>query len=701
MVPEPFHLLVLKFIEHTNKPIFLTGKAGTGKTTFLRYIKANVTKNMAIVAPTAVAAINAGGVTIHSFFQVPFGPQIPTDQHNTLAISLAQISLEKAKLLKCLDLLIIDEISMVRADTLDYIDKVLRQLKGSSRPFGGVQLLMIGDLFQLPPVYEKDWPLLRNFYKGPYFFNSLAFNKFPVLMFELTQVYRQKDPLFVNILNHIRNGQSDPEILEPLNKRYDPGFQTNWLKDYVTLSTHNQLVNEINQARLQELDGEPYTFKAVITGDFPKEGYPAEEELVLKVGAQVMFIKNDSSGKKQYYNGRTARITAIDQTNIRLNFLDDDSEFEVIPESWQNVKYALSETEQKVNESNNGSFSQYPLRLAWAITIHKSQGLTFEKAIIDVDAAFAFGQTYVALSRCRTLDGMLLKKPVRAANIRTDPEIIRFMQTATGNLPDEALLQRTLKEFELEVLLDLFDFTTLSNSWQQLQAILLNSAQIHTTLIAELKNTDTLLQKDIKTIGDRFSRKELANFPVDEFIWENEALITRLKNAAAYFVPQLNTFTSAINDIYSTKPNTNFTAEFYDCLNQLMVQLKAKTAAFVRMPMASAAKDILSSIQEAGVLYRPISKSWNAKTLPKEKEIAHPELYQQLMHWRKEASETRKVMEHALISETMLRDITAKLPRSLNQLSQLKSFGDAKAADFGDQILKLIRSYLGENDLFA
>lgn len=392
MVPEPIHNLVLKFVENTSSPIFLTGKAGTGKTTFLRWLKSSTTKNYAVTAPTAVAAINAGGVTIHSFFQVPFGPQIPVVSDNEISnLVPRQITLEKTKILKCLDLLIIDEISMVRADTLDYIDGTLRQVRGSMLPFGGVQLLMIGDLYQLPPVFEKDWPLLRNFYQGPYFFNSLVLKKNRLLTFELTQVYRQSDPLFVEILNHIRNGYLEDRFLEQLNTHYRPDLNANSLKDYVTLSTHNQSVNEINQQRLKELDGEAFTFKAVITGEFPKDGYPAEEELVLKVGAQVMFIKNDSSGKKQYYNGRTARVSSISEGNIRLSFLDDDSLFDVIPEKWNNVKYTLAEADQKVSESNNGSFSQYPLRLAWAITIHKSQGLTFEKAVIDIDAAFAFG----------------------------------------------------------------------------------------------------------------------------------------------------------------------------------------------------------------------------------------------------------------------------------------------------------------------
>lgn len=702
MVPEPFHELVLKFIENTNRPIFLTGKAGTGKTTFLRWIRANITKNLAVVAPTAVAAINAGGVTIHSFFQVPFGPQVPVVNENDInELPPRQISVEKAKILKCLDLLIIDEISMVRADTLDYIDTVLRQAKGSARPFGGVQLLMIGDLYQLPPVFERDWPLLSRFYKGPYFFHSLAFNRFPVLTFELTKVYRQKDPVFVEILNQIRDGYAEESMLAKLNAHYRPDLNANSLKDYVTLTTHNQLVNDTNQQRLKELDGDTFTFKAIITGEFPKEGYPAEEELILKVGAQVMFIKNDSSGKKQYYNGRTGRITAISGGRIILNFLDDGSEFEVVAETWNNVKYALSETEQKVSESNNGSFSQYPLRLAWAITIHKSQGLTFEKAVIDVDAAFAFGQAYVALSRCRNLEGLILKEPVRQENIRTDPEIVRFMKNAASSVPDEHLLARIVRESEVETLSDVFDFGMLSGGWKQVKTALSAGLRSDSPLNTELQQTDVLLDQQVKSVGDRFIKKELAVLSQDTPLWDDQAFTERLRKAASYFLPKLNAFSTAVNAFYVARKDADLPAEFYDSLNHLLVTLKAKTAAFGRLPMAASGRDVISSMQEAGVSYRPIFKNWNPKALPKEKEILNPELYQLLITWRKGICNERKILEHALISDNAVRDIAAAQPRSLDQLSKVKGFGDVRAKDFGSQILKVIRGYLGENDLFG
>ena len=331
---DSLHELIIECIEKTNKPIFLTGKAGTGKTTFLRYIRSITKKSLAVVAPTAVAAINAGGVTIHSFFQIPFGPIPPMLLSNAFEeFSGKNFGIEKAKLIKCLDLLIIDEISMVRADTIDYIDRVLRFIKGNSRPFGGVQLLMIGDLYQLPPVFQNDWHLLAKFYKGPYFFDSLVFSEHPLLTFELTTVHRQSDPTFIEILNEIRNGSISETLLGKLNEQYTENLD---LANHVTLTTHNPLVKKINEERLNQLTGESHCFIAKVSGDFPKEAFPTEKELVLKVGAMVMFIKNDSSGNKQFYNGRTAKVENISGETIILTFLDDGTTFEAKQESWDN-----------------------------------------------------------------------------------------------------------------------------------------------------------------------------------------------------------------------------------------------------------------------------------------------------------------------------------------------------------------------------
>lgn len=682
--------LIMDFIEKTNRPIFMTGKAGTGKTTFLRHIKANTTKNLAVVAPTAVAAINAGGVTINSFFQVPFGPLVPSAQAASLAeLFDKKVGYEKTKLLKCLDLLIIDEISMVRADMMDYIDNVLRAVKGISKPFGGVQLLMIGDLYQLSPVFQKDWHVLRNYYTGPYFFDSLALRTTNLLTFELQEVYRQSDPVFVEILNSIRDGAGDENLLAKLNERHLVNATTEDLRDYVTLTTHNPLVKQINEQKLAAIETAAYTYKATVTDDFPKEAYPAEEELILKVGALVMFIKNDASGKKRYHNGKTAKIKALTENSIILNFLDDGTEIEAEREIWQNVKYALSETDNKVTETNAGSFSQFPLRLAWAITIHKSQGLTFDNALIDVSAAFTHGQTYVALSRCRNLEGMVLLEKVKQENIITDKSVVGFMQKAKENTPVTADLAPSIIQSELGMLSNLYDFSIITLAWNTYKAIL--SERISTDLSA----TEKLLQTDIGNVGHRFLQRELHSQTVSP--WQSESIKERLQKSAAYFLGKLELLEEEIIDLHESYPSTIMDDDYFLPLNLILEQIKGKKAMFRSLPSANDTATLMERWKTATMEYQPIDR-WTTMAV-KETEIPNKALYEQLYAWRLQKGKERNTLDYNILSEQVLKDIAAKLPKTLKQLSQIKGFGEGKAFDFGDEILKLIRKYLGEGDL--
>ncbi|MEJ5995661.1 HRDC domain-containing protein [Pedobacter sp. Du54] len=692
---DSLHHLIIDCIEKTNKPIFLTGKAGTGKTTFLHYIRSTTKKNLAVVAPTAVAAINAGGLTIHSFFQVPFGPILPVSPtHAFIEFSGKSFGTEKAKLIKCLDLLIIDEISMVRADVIDYIDRVLRFVKGSSRPFGGVQLLMIGDLYQLPPVFQNDWHLLAKFYKGPYFFDSLIFREYPLLTFELTTVHRQSDPIFIELLNEIRNGAISEPLLSKLNEQYKNAQD---LADYVTLTTHNPLVKKINEERLAQLGGESHTFKAKVTDDFPKEAYPTDEELILKVGAMVMFIKNDSSGKQQFYNGRTAKVVSISGNSIKVTFNDDGTAFEALLETWDNTKYTLSETDQKIIQTSAGSFTQFPLRLAWAITIHKSQGLTFDKAVIDVGAAFAHGQTYVALSRCRNLEGMILKEKVDVKNIITDPSVTNFMKKAQQQVPSQKTIAHSLANKEIESLIECFEFTSIRAAWAHLQVIIIQLFPNEKLIIEIVAATQDLLNIKIDAIAQQFIRKELK--PINETTLL-KSMNNRLGKASGYFVPQLITLKENILNLHQLCINSPFEPDYFPTLNFLLEQVEAKIAVFNRLPTLENTNQIQAILKNIATSYKQVD-SWKVKPIKEEMVIENPILYAKLIKWRQQTAENKKVLSYHILSDMAIADISARLPRSLSQLAKIKNIGDGKTMQHGDEILKLIRAYLGEGDLFG
>jgi uncharacterized protein YpbB len=460
--------LAYEYVLKTFVNVFVTGKAGTGKTTFLKSIQHNAVKNTVVAAPTGVAAINAGGMTLHSLFQLPFGPFLPTKQrvssNSTNLHSLFEnLKLSKAKiqLLKELELLIIDEVSMLRCDTLDCIDTILRTVRrNQSEAFGGVQVLFIGDLFQLPPVaVDDEWRLLNDFYETPFFFSAQVMKECHFVHIEFTKIYRQSEEKFIRLLNKVRNNEMTEDDFYLLNDRYQPEL-LNDLDESITLTTHNWKADKINQSQLARLDGEAVGFSGTLEGDFNDKALPTEMNLNLKRGAQVMFIKNDSSHEKRYYNGKLATVTNLSDDVITVKFLEDDIEYTVDKETWENIRYNYNPAADKIEEEKIGSFTQYPIRLAWAITIHKSQGLTFDKAVIDAGQAFAAGQVYVALSRCRTLDGLFLMTRITQDAIMSDERIINFTE---NQLTGEDELIRTLPFHKMEFakiqLIKAFDWT--------------------------------------------------------------------------------------------------------------------------------------------------------------------------------------------------------------------------------------------------
>lgn len=419
-----FELDVARFIvEKTDMSLFLTGKAGTGKTTFLREVVRYTKKKCIVLAPTGIAAVNAGAMTIHSFFQFGLGPFV---QGVIEPKSDFRINKSKLELIRHLQLLIIDEVSMVRADLMDHIDVELRRIRRNSKPFGGVQLLMIGDLQQLPPIaHGGEDELLRQYYKTLYFFSSSALKSMKYSCIELKNVYRQTDMHFIDILNHARNCTLTSQDISDLNARYIPGFSPKPEDGYIRLMTHNRQVDYVNETELEKLDSKPYTFVAAVTGTFPEESYPTADSLTLKKGAQVMFIKNDP--ERRFINGTLGEVKSIDKNSIAVRLAESGTVIDVEPMEWQNIRYQFDEESKEISSKQIGRFKQYPLKAAWAITVHKSQGLTFDKAIIDVHAAFSPGQAYVALSRCRTLDGLVLSSPVSASVFMRDNAVDAYM----------------------------------------------------------------------------------------------------------------------------------------------------------------------------------------------------------------------------------------------------------------------------------
>jgi len=526
------------FVENTGRSIFLTGKAGTGKTTFLKEVMAGSRKRPIVVAPTGVAAINAGGVTIHSFFQLPFSPYVP----GAKVESKFDFSKEKRKIIASMDLLIIDEISMVRADLLDAIDAVLRRFREHGQPFGGVQLLMIGDLAQLTPVVTpEDERILKPYYNTPYFFGSKALQQIDYVTIQLEHVYRQQDASFINILNEVRHGHPSQEVLGKLNSRSltpNPSRGGEG-SGYIRLTTHNNLANYYNESELQKLSGPAYTYRAEIKGTFPDYSYPTAEALVLKEGAQVMFVKNDPSGKHLYYNGRIGRVMEASEKRLTVYCEGDSDAIEVEPLEWENTRYTLNEKTREIEAEVMGTFKQLPLRLAWAITIHKSQGLTFDRAIIDANQSFAPGQVYVALSRCRTLEGLLLASPLNERAIINDERVDSYI--AQQEYQAERSIQQlpVLKqEYERYLLLQLFDFRSIYALQETMVRLFVEYFYHSHASLKRLHDQAIIdLRQHVLDVAVKWQQK-IQTMPIEAL--RDADFQDRVRRSAEYFAKQLN-----------------------------------------------------------------------------------------------------------------------------------------------------------------
>jgi len=471
----------LKFINQTQQSVFLTGKAGTGKTTLLKEIIATTHKNTVVVAPTGIAALNAGGVTIHSMFQLPFGGFIPdnsapqfsdTTKFETKATLRRHFKMsgQKRAVIQNMELLIIDEVSMLRADLLDAMDFMMQTVRKKSLPFGGVQILFIGDLLQLPPIIrDEEWRTLRNYYRGKFFFHAHVIQLYPPLYIELSKIYRQTDDRFISVLNNLRNNEITAVDIQMLNEFVQPNFDLKTNKGYITLTTHNAKADVINAQSLEDLEGKITTFLPDITGDFPEKIYPIDPSLQLKLGAQVMFVKNDLSAEKNYFNGKMGVIKTMTSKEIWVHFPDENKTIEVDKYEWQNIRYTVNELTKEIEEEVMGSFVHYPIKLAWAITVHKSQGLTFDKAVLDVSQVFLPGQAYVALSRLRSLNGLILLSPLRMNGISNDQDVMDYAENKASEEVLSNALKRETKNFILNYLKNSFNWNELAQEWRNHQ----------------------------------------------------------------------------------------------------------------------------------------------------------------------------------------------------------------------------------------
>lgn len=564
------------FIENTGRSVFLTGKAGTGKTTFLRTVVEKCRKQAVVLAPTGIAAINAGGVTIHSFFQLPLAPFLP----GTSVKTMFAFGREKRKLIASLDMIIIDEISMVRCDLLDAMDAVLRHFRDWSKPFGGVQLLMIGDLAQLTPVVTaEDEVLLKQAYDTPYFFGSKALAQVDYVTIELQHIYRQQDLGFVDILNHVRCGQLGSTDINALNSRYVPNFIPAPEEGYIRLTTHNNIADSQNNIELQRLSGREYTYRADIEGSFPEYSYPTSPDLRLRVGAQVMFVRNDASPQHLYYNGMIGMVVYADNEEIRVMPIGENQTISVEKAEWENKKYSVNSATHEIETEVLGLFRQYPLRLAWAITIHKSQGLTFDRAVIDANRSFAPGQVYVALSRCRTLEGVVLSSPLSPAAIIGDARVDAFMagqedraRTSICRLPD------LKEEYHRQLLFELFDFVYITKLEETLLRLLVEYCSTsYATLVMLHKQAVADLRTQVTDVAAKW-RTAIASMTQQQL--HEQQFLDRVGRSAAYFASALVKLLERPLDITAGVRTDNKVGmrRITDVCGDLMIAWRAKVA---------------------------------------------------------------------------------------------------------------------------
>lgn len=693
----------LEFVEelvlHTDAHIFLTGKAGTGKTTFLKSLPSKTFKRMVVVAPTGVAAINAGGQTIHSFFQLPFGPQLPeTARQNGLPPSFQFHKLRRAKLniLRTLDLLVIDEVSMVRADVLDAVDAVLRRARRSQKPFGGVQLLMIGDVHQLAPVAKpEEWETLAPYYKTVYFFGSHVLQKIDYLCVELDHIYRQHDQDFISLLNKVRDNRIDAECLRLLNERYLPAFKPT--DGYITLTTHNYQADDINESRLNALAGDRLRFEAEVSGIFPQNTYPTKELLELKLGAQVMFVKNDPNPGKAFYNGKIGMLTGYDEKEETVEVTCGEDRINVGRMTWTNTEYTLNEKTQSIEEQVIGTFSQIPLRLAWAVTIHKSQGLTFDKLVVDAQQAFAHGQVYVALSRCTSLQGLVLKTRLLPENIVSDGMVDYFVGQMPEREPSKEKVEDLRQSYELETILELFDFQDIYGIVGKVaKGVTDNLSLFESPMVQELIFLRDEIQKALCLVSKKFGN-QVCQLHQNAIYEDNPLLQERLRKGAEYFLDQLTNLSDRLFKLPFKTDNKTLNEQLTENLNLLRELAEVKKACLLACGKAFSV-DLYYKTKAVRML--EAEKSSKPAFAIKDGTMGKNSLYEVLNAWRADKAEDEGVEElYSIIPAKTLKAIAKEKPISIQQLKEIEGIGPKRVKAFGMEIVNIVRLFTGMEPL--
>lgn len=721
--------LAWDIIETTNTNLFLTGKAGTGKTTFLRRLKEESSKRIVVVAPTGIAAINAEGVTIHSFFQLSFAPFIPDAQYK-LKEQQYRFSKQKIRVIQSIDTLVIDEISMVRADLLDAVDSVLRRFRKNQLPFGGVQMVMIGDLGQLAPVAKDDeWQMLSRYYDTPYFFSSIALKSTRYAIVELKTVYRQSDLHFVELLNRVRDNRADSSVLAALNSRYIPNFQPRVEEGYIRLTTHNYQAQQENERQLALLPGKPYTYEASISGKYPEMLFPTEQILTLKKGAQVMFVKNDSSADKAFYNGMIGTVTEINEKNFFVRTKDTGVVIKVEPEQWENTRYEIDERTNQITEEIDGTFKQFPVKPAWAITVHKSQGLTFDRAIIDVQRAFTHGQTYVALSRCRTLEGLVLSAPLPMSAIIRDGAVDDYVSRAVEHTPNKEQIDLLQRDYYLSVLSELFDFRPLMSAFNRMLDLLMGHfRRSYPKLIIEYKARLEVIKTQLYDVAERFKMQYNQIVISTPDYQEDVHLQERLTKGATYFARTISDIETLVKntDVQTDTPEVKkMMTELLATLKELVMQKRAllnyvkddgfglneylHQRAVVLMGKVNEGTKKTTAKQKTVAKDRPSAKSMveakdkpaaNTRIEAKDKagsavpelKVLHPEVLEALTEWRRQRAMKAHMPAYCILQQKALIAIANLLPQDKEALAKIPFCGKVKAEKYGDEVLAVVKN---------